>query len=55
MAPKKAEPKKEASKPAPPPEPEKPKEPQFDPKSIKVSTLAVRFFVGIAILLAAQF
>ncbi|KAG9279224.1 myosin light chain 4 [Astyanax mexicanus] len=36
MAPKKAEPKKEASKPAPPAEPEKPKEPEFDPKSIAI-------------------
>ncbi|XP_058626417.1 myosin light chain 4 isoform X1 [Onychostoma macrolepis] len=40
MAPKKAEPKKEAAKPAPPPEPEKPKEPQFDPKNIKVEFTA---------------
>ncbi|XP_056306622.1 myosin light chain 4 isoform X2 [Danio aesculapii] len=40
MAPKKAELKKEAAKPAPPPEPEKPKEPQFDPKSIKVEFTA---------------
>ncbi|XDV13492.1 hypothetical protein PO909_001885 [Leuciscus waleckii] len=40
MAPKKAEPKKEAAKPAPPPKPERPKEPQFDPKSIKVEFTA---------------
>ncbi|XP_041941672.1 myosin light chain 4 [Alosa sapidissima] len=37
MAPKKPEPKKEAAKPAPPPvEPEKPKEPEFDPKSVAI-------------------
>ncbi|XP_046895079.1 myosin light chain 4 [Hypomesus transpacificus] len=36
MAPKKPEPKKEAAKAAPPPEPEKPKEPEFDPKSIAI-------------------
>ena len=37
MAPKKPEPKKEAAKAPPPPaEPEKPKEPDFDPKSIAV-------------------
>ncbi|XP_067284961.1 myosin light chain 4 [Pseudorasbora parva] len=40
MAPKKAEPKKEAAKPAPPPEAEKPKEPEFDLKSIKVEFTA---------------
>ncbi|KAL1277845.1 hypothetical protein QQF64_024518 [Cirrhinus molitorella] len=46
MAPKKAEAKKVAAKPAPPPpaapapEPEKPKEPTFDPKSIKVEFTA---------------
>jgi len=43
MAPKKAEPKKETAKPATPPEPEKPKEPQFDPKSIKVRTCMALF------------
>lgn len=37
MAPKKAEPKKEAAKPAPPQEPEKSKEPEFDPKGVTVS------------------
>lgn len=45
MAPKKAEPKKEAPKAAPPPEePEKPKEPEFDPKSVTVSVTAWAVF-----------
>ncbi|XP_065133833.1 myosin light chain 4 [Paramisgurnus dabryanus] len=37
---KKPEAKKEAPKPAPPPEPEKPKVPEFDPKSITIEFTA---------------
>ncbi|XP_012672237.1 myosin light chain 4 [Clupea harengus] len=36
MAPKKPEPKKEAAAPPPPAEPEKPKEPEFDAKSVAI-------------------
>lgn len=39
MAPKKPEPKKEAAAPPPPAEPEKPKEPEFDAKSVAVSVI----------------
>jgi cell division septation protein DedD len=42
MAPKKPEPKKEVAKSTPPaPESEKPKEPEFDPKSIAVGVQLV--------------